>query len=413
VKLLIVIPALNEAEAIEDIIVRSLEARRHIIENSPVDDVQITVVSDGSTDETVSRASAYKDRIDLIVFDKNRGYGAAIKEGWRRSDADLLGFLDADGTCDPMFFAPLCQALVEQDADVALGCRMTNESEMPRLRRVGNTIFASILTVFSSARVKDAASGMRVVRRTSLPRLMPLPDGMHFTPAMSARAVLGEDLRLVELDMAYKERVGTSKLSVARDGLRFLRVILTTAFLYRPGRVLISIGLVFGLIGGAIILPSAIYYVRDQKVQDWMIYRFTVSNILILGGLLAVCCGYIANTVVDLALSNRESGGVQAGMRRFFRHRLFWLAPISCLTAGGLLVLSSAVRYVETGTVDTHWSRFLTMSLLVGVALVLVATKIIDWFLTLVRGRLRYLAETSHGAGMWTAEGVPPIGARR
>jgi glycosyltransferase involved in cell wall biosynthesis len=415
VKLLIVIPALNEAEAIEDIIVRSLDARRHIIDNSPVDDVDITVVSDGSTDETVSRASAYKDRIDLIVFEKNRGYGAAIKEGWRGSDADLLGFLDADGTCDPTFFAPLCRAVVEQDADVAVGCRMTSESEMPRLRRVGNTIFASILTVFSSAKVKDAASGMRVVRRSSLPRLMPLPDGMHFTPAMSARALLGEQLRLVELDMPYRERVGTSKLSVARDGLRFLRVILTTAFLYRPGRILVSIGLLMGLVGGAIIFPSALYYVRDQKVQDWMIYRFTVSNVLILGGLLSICSGYIANTVADIALSNQESGGVQARMRRFFRHRYFWAAPIAGLAGGGILVFSSAVLYVRTGTVDTHWSRFLTMSLLVGLALVLLATKVVDWFLSLVLVRVRYLADSSDPSeegGMWAPDDRPPIGAR-
>src|SRR5690348_6899864 len=83
-----------------------------------VTDVDITVVSDGSTDHTVDRAREFGNRIQLIEFQRNRGYGAAIMEAWSHSDADLLGFLDADGTCDPQFFATLCNRLVEKDADV-------------------------------------------------------------------------------------------------------------------------------------------------------------------------------------------------------------------------------------------------------------------------------------------------------
>ena len=95
-KLLIAIPALNEEEGIESIIRRSIEARGYICANSPVKEVAITVISDGSTDRTVDRAGQYTDHVNLIVFPQNKGYGAAIKEAWRQSDADLPGFLDAD-----------------------------------------------------------------------------------------------------------------------------------------------------------------------------------------------------------------------------------------------------------------------------------------------------------------------------
>src|SRR5579872_1936479 len=236
-KLLIAIPALNEEASIVSIIRRSLAARKRIVSCSPVSEVAITVVSDGSTDRTVELAGQFPE-IDLIVFERNRGYGAAIKEAWSRSDADLLAFLDADGTCDPNFFADLVQTLVREDADVVLGCRLNKGSEMPLIRRVGNLIFASILTVFSSTRVRDTASGMRIVHRRCLRRLMPLPDGLHFTPAMSARALLSRDLKIVEIDMPYREREGESKLRVGKDGLRFLKVILQSAFLYRPSRPL-------------------------------------------------------------------------------------------------------------------------------------------------------------------------------
>ena len=112
-KLGIAIPALNEEENIESIIQRSLAARQYIQDHSSVTDVEVTVVSDGSTDRTVELASHYKDLIRLIVFSENQGYGAAIKEAWMESDAELLGFLDADGTCDPKFFAPLCNQLLD------------------------------------------------------------------------------------------------------------------------------------------------------------------------------------------------------------------------------------------------------------------------------------------------------------
>src|SRR5262249_16536065 len=197
---------------------RSLAARDYITNHSSVTDVEVTVVSDGSTDRTVERASKYKDSIRLIVFEKNRGYGAAIKDAWLNTDADLLGFLDADGTCDPKFFAPLCAQLLTGGKDVVLGCRLNEQSRMPLVRRLGNSLVGLLLSMFSHWRVRDTASGMRVVRRSSLNHLFPLPDGLHFTPAMSARAILSGAVEIAEVDMPYHERVGESKLRAIKDG---------------------------------------------------------------------------------------------------------------------------------------------------------------------------------------------------
>src|SRR4030095_253179 len=233
-KLLIAIPALNEEASIQQIIARCLEARPEIIETSPVTEVDITVVSDGSPDRTVELASRYSDQVKLIVFPKNRGYGAAIKEAWAQSNADLLGFLDADGTCEPRFFSQLINALKTHDADIALGCRLNESTKMPWLRRLGNVLFASTLTLLSSSTLRDTASGMRVVRRTCLPALLPLPDGLHFTPAMSARAILSARTKIVEIEMPYHEPAGESRLRPGTDGLRFLRAILDAALLSPP-----------------------------------------------------------------------------------------------------------------------------------------------------------------------------------
>src|SRR5262249_33676335 len=160
-------------------------------------------------------------------------------------DADVLGFLDADGTCDPKFFAPLCSRLMMAGTDVVLGNRLNQQSEMPVVRKIGNSIFAKLLSVFANSPVRDTASGMRAVRRSRLEHLLPVPDGLQFTPAMSARAMLSDAIGIAEVDMPYHERVGESKLRVVRDGFRFLRVILEAAFLYRPSRPLNLVGTLF------------------------------------------------------------------------------------------------------------------------------------------------------------------------
>jgi glycosyltransferase involved in cell wall biosynthesis len=117
--LTIVLPALDEEDAIAETISRCLDARSRIKETAGLADVEIVVVSDGSTDRTAEIAQGFEE-VKVITFEQNRGYGAAIKEGWRQGGGELPGFLDADGTCDPNYFAEMCRIAVAESADVAL-----------------------------------------------------------------------------------------------------------------------------------------------------------------------------------------------------------------------------------------------------------------------------------------------------
>jgi hypothetical protein len=395
-KLLIAIPALNEEESIEAIVGRCLEAREHIVARSPVDRVEVSVVSDGSTDRTVERARRFGDRIRLIVFPENRGYGAAILEAWRGSDADLLGFLDADGTCDPLFFADLCREAVDPGADVVLGNRMTRQSRMPLVRRIGNTLFGALLSVFSSRRVRDTASGMRVVRRQSLGKLLPLPTGLHFTPAMSARALLREDVVIREIPMAYAERSGHSKLRPWRDGLRFLGTILEATLLCRPSRLLSLSALAALAAAGALMVLPVAHYLRAGTVEEWMIYRFVVSHLLGTVAALSVCGAYLARRSV--ALSGLQAGRSHWGerlFRRLFAGAWFWAAEAALAISALLLVLPSLSELVRTGATYEHWSRFVVMSSLLSVAAILAVT----WLLHRVLDLLAAQQEFARGQG--------------
>ena len=406
-KLLVAIPALNEELSIESIIERSLQARDVILAGSPVTEVEVTVVSDGSTDRTVELAGAYAERVTLIVFEENRGYGAAIKEAWSRSDAEVLGFLDADGTCDPAFFSQLCTALERDQADVALGCRLNDDSAMPLVRRLGNAVFAFVLSAFSSTKVRDTASGMRVVRRSSLPKLLPLPDGLHFTPAMSAGAILA-DLKVSEIDMPYHERAGRSKLRAGRDGIRFLRVILRAVTLYRPWRLFGLIGLLCAGAAVALMVNPALHYLRTRTLEEWMLYRFVVSDLAGLSAFLSLCAGYLTRRIVALTLFFDAAPDPRPGrLGALVTSRWFWLAPLSLVAGGTALVASSFIERVTTGATYEHWSRFVAMSFLFSTALILSVTRVIDHFLDLVTERLAHLR--SHGAGPGDHELLTPV----
>lgn len=391
-KLLIVIPALNEEESIAEVIARCLGARDHIMACVPaITAVEVTVVSDGSTDRTVARARAFADRINLVVFEKNRGYGAAIQEGWARSDAGLLGFMDADGTCDPRFFADLCRALEDQRADIALGNRMHPGSRMPFIRRLGNRMFALALAYFSAAPVRDTASGMRVVRRTSLSRLMPLPDGLNFTPAMSARAMLDAGLRITEVDMPYHERVGVSKLRAWEDGWRFSRTIVESILLYRPAGPLMCAGVLAAVVAAALMVLPAVHYLRTRTLAEWMIYRFVVGNLLGTSAAWLLAAAHISRRVVQIVLFHQRPAPPDTRFGRFLRSRLFWPVLLGLFLAGGLLVLPSFRELIRTGATYEHWSRFIVMSFLYSIAILLLGVKVIGYALDLLADRLAYL----------------------
>lgn len=387
-RLQIAIPAYNEEESIDSIIQRCLAAREHIISHSPVRDVEIAVVSDGSTDRTVEIAGRYQDQIRLIVFEQNRGYGAAIKEGWKHSDAELIGFLDADGTCDPLFFANLCQTLVREKADVVLGSRLNRNSRMPLIRRIGNTFFAVLLSLFSSIRVRDTASGMRVLRRTALPALFPLPNGLHFTPAMTARALMSGSIGLVEIEMPYHEREGESKLRVGKDGLRFLKSILDMIFLYQPWRPLLIIAAVCLVIAVGLMAMPTVYYLQHRSVQEWMIYRFIVSHLTGITAILMLSAAYLTGQMARIALSYPSK---RDPLARFMSRPLFILLPLGFIAAGTALVIPSFLELVRTGATYEHWSRFIAMSFCYLIAMIFIVTWAGHYVLHLLAGQLDYL----------------------
>ncbi|HIJ59788.1 MAG TPA: glycosyltransferase family 2 protein [Nitrospirae bacterium] len=356
----IIIPAYNEEEAIGGTLKRTLSAIDNIKKNTELDEVEVIVISDGSSDRTVDIVKGFKE-VTLISYEKNRGYGAAIKTGFQSARGWYLGFMDADGTCDPNFFINLVKLCKEKDAHIALGSRLHSESKMPLVRRVGNVFYATLLTILSGRVVKDSASGMRVLTRDTVDWVYALPDGLHFTPAMSAYAMCNREVKILEEVMPYHEREGESKLNVIIDGLRFLRAIVETAFVFLPARFFYFVGFTFCILALILAIPVISYYFTNLRIEEGQFYRITTVVTLLPIGISCIMFGFLAGNTVTLI---KRQDCVEAISVRLLTNRVI----LSILPAIGIvstivglyLVMPGIKSYIIYGEVYLHWIFIVT-----------------------------------------------------
>lgn len=369
----IVIPALNEEDGIQQVLTRTL-AIRSALAAIGVDGPELIVVDDGSTDRTAAMVAATPG-VRLVRHPRNRGYGAALKTGFAAANGDWIGFLDADGTYPPEYFPGLCQVGIEQHADLVIGSRMAGaQSQMPATRRLGNWLFANLLSLVGGQHITDSASGMRIFRKEILERLYPLPDGLNLTPVMSTRAI-HENLTMVELPIPYAERQGRSKLSVVRDGWRFAQSIIWTALAYNPARLLGISALV--ALGLAAAIALTLLFVRLTGVTTlgaagaFAVFLGMVAGVV---GISLLGLGYSFNYFVALFHKRPVRQGLLGRPRRGLRVEQH-LGSLGLLALGaGVVVGVGALLFGLAGVpVENLWLYYLGSAglVLIGIQLMI------------------------------------------
>jgi glycosyltransferase involved in cell wall biosynthesis len=367
----VIIPAYNEEDGITEILDRVLSIKSGL-EAVGVAGPEVIVVDDGSKDRTPEIVHTY-DNVRLIRHQKNRGYGGALKTGFANADGNLLSFLDADGTYPPEYFPELCKPIFT-DAEIVVGSRMAGaKSEMPKTRRLGNLIFARLVSIIGNRKVTDSASGMRVFRREVLERMYPLPDGLNFTPVMSTRAI-HEGLKIVEVPIPYSERVGRSKLSVVKDGVRFLNSIVLTALSYNPVRILGLLGLA-GVAFAALVAVLLVVLRLSGITQLGSLGIFAVFGALVLGvtGVSLFSLGAMFNYLVSLFQKRVVQGGLFG--KRIFDPPLethFGSIGTIAVIVGVLMAVVLLLVAGSGGTLEQMWLWMIAsaMATLIGVQLI-------------------------------------------
>ncbi len=139
---------------------------------------KVIVCDDGSSDNTNNEAEisgAY-----VIKHQKNLGKGAGMKSLFKfvkASNADIVITIDADGQFLPKEIPKLIKTLTEQNADIVVGYRFDNKTDMPKYRKVGNKILDKITNIAESLPVRDTQSGFRVYSKNAIKKIEFTTDG--------------------------------------------------------------------------------------------------------------------------------------------------------------------------------------------------------------------------------------------
>jgi len=312
----VVLPCLNEAGVVGQVVT---DAKLAIAEAGLRGEV---IVSDnGSSDgsDDVARAAGAR-----VVYAPDRGYGNAYHMGMDAACGRVLVMADADGTYPMEALPGLVAPVLAGKADMVIGNRMNGtlgRSSMPWLhRRVGTPVLTGVLNRFFGVTVSDAHSGMRAIDATTYRELGLSTPGMEYASEMIVKAAQRK-LRISEVPIEYRPRVGESKLQTWPDGwrhLKFLMLSSPTWLFMLPGLVMIALGaavivpLTFGpldlgpihlvlhpmVVGAALVilgyqmlefglLIRACMPVSDgiaNRVADVFVRRLTLERVLLTGG---------------------------------------------------------------------------------------------------------------------------------
>jgi glycosyltransferase involved in cell wall biosynthesis len=219
----VVIPCFNEVATLESIV--------DAVERSPVKDLEIILVDDGSTDGT---RELLRDKLEgrvaqVIYHPANRGKGAALRSGFSAATGDLVIIQDADLEYDPQEYPQLIAPILAGKADVVFGSRFSGGSSVRVLyywHYLGNRLLTTLSNMLTNINLTDMEVCYKVFRREVLQKIHLEENRFGFEPEITAKvARLG--CRIYEVGISYAGRTYKEGKKVGwRDGVRAVWCIL-------------------------------------------------------------------------------------------------------------------------------------------------------------------------------------------
>jgi glycosyltransferase involved in cell wall biosynthesis len=278
----VLIPAFNEAGAIGRVVaaLRPAASWREII-----------VVDDGSTDETSQVAAAAGATV--IRHPYNKGNGASVKTGLRAAQGEFILILDADGQHLPSDAGRLIAPLGEYD--LVIGAR-TSGMQASWQRRLGNAFLNRLSSYLTGRDIPDLTSGMRAGRRSIfLEFIHLLPNGFS-TPTTTTLSFIKAGYNVRFEPISVESRVGTSKIKLARDGGKFILIVIRVMTIFSPLRVFLPVSAVSFLLGSA----YAVWTIATQR------HVTNSSVLLIVLAVLLFAVGLVSEQIATLRFDGRK-----------------------------------------------------------------------------------------------------------
>lgn len=291
-KVEVIIPTLNEGASIGEVI-RDIKDLNFTL---PVQ-LSILVVDGGSTDNTLDVCK--NENINLIM-QRGRGKGSAMRQVVEASHADILVFMDGDGTYSPSDLELLLRPLLDGTADMVVGARTmrnSNKRAVTRLNRVGNKMFNESINFALGSSVSDSLSGYRAMYRKVFDDFILFSDEFEIEVEITVEG-LANGLRIVEVPVDYRERkeLARTKLHPYRDGVKIGRALLFILMNVNPLKFFGLIALSFFIVG---LYPATLVLYEKAVLGDIIhIPSVIFASLLFVMSAISLVLGSISELIV-------------------------------------------------------------------------------------------------------------------
>ena len=266
----IVIPAKDEAPSITAVVVRLQQAAAWL---------EIIVVDDGSVDETGNRAREAGARV--IRHPYNKGNGAAVKTGARHATGEFVLIVDGDGQHHADDARRIAARLGE--FDLVVGARSA-ETQATLTRRAGNAVLNWLASYLTGRPIPDLTSGFRGIRTSVLREFLHLLPNGFSTPTTTTLACIRAGYNVAFEPVDAGTRTGQSKMRVARDGTKFLLILLRVITIFSPLRIFAPISAI-AFAGGAIY--GVANYIAAGRIPNGAVILLLFAVMVFLVGLVS------------------------------------------------------------------------------------------------------------------------------
>jgi glycosyltransferase involved in cell wall biosynthesis len=222
-KLTVIIPCYNELRTIRTVVEN--------VKNAPVNEIEIIIVDDASTDGTRELLKKeIESVVDKVIYhNNNMGKGAALKSGFNEATGEIIVVQDADLEYDPQEFPLLLAPILNDKADVVFGSRFMGG--MPHRvvyfwHMIGNRFLTLLSNMMTNINLTDMETCYKMFRREVIQSIDIKENRFGFEPEITAR-VARQKVRIYEVGISYYGRTYEDGKKIGwKDGIRAIYAIL-------------------------------------------------------------------------------------------------------------------------------------------------------------------------------------------
>ncbi|MBM6952123.1 glycosyltransferase family 2 protein [Enorma phocaeensis] len=284
----VLIPCYNEAVTIAKVVD---DFHRELPEAT------VYVYDNNSTDDTAEIARAHGA---VVRREPRQGKGNVVRQMFRDVEADCYLMVDGDDTYPAEAARGLCQPILEGEADMTVGDRLSNGSYAEENKRAfhgfGNDLVRFMIKAIYGYGFEDVMTGYRAFSRTFVKTFPVLSDGFQIETELSIHAV-DRRWRILDVPIEYRDRPegSESKLSTVSDGAKVILAIASLFKNYRPLKFFSLVALLLGLVGLALGLPVVAEFLRTGLVPRLPTAVLAVAFVFLCG--LSFATGLILDNV--------------------------------------------------------------------------------------------------------------------